>query len=174
MTKPSFDLTPLPPGELYSSLHGHVYRFAYSLLGRAPPADLVHDVCADIALAVPQFRGEAAFSSWVYAVVAHHLHKRMRAEHRRRCLMREAYASSLPTPATQPDDATGARRLVRRLGEALDRLPERQRTCLLMVQVDDLPTRAVAKRLGLTPDAVRMNVHRARSRLRRWLGTASS
>ena len=169
MTKQSLEFTLSPPAELYNNLHGHVYRFAYSLLGRAPPADLVHDVCTDIALSATRYRGEAAFSSWVYAVVAHHLRKRMRAERRHRCLLREAYASSLPTPAIPPDDATGARRLVRRLGEALNRLPERQRTCLLMVQVDDLPTQAVAQRLGLTPDAVRMNVHRARSRLRRWL-----
>src|SRR5512140_3864545 len=168
MTKQSID-APLPPGELYSSLHGHVYRFAYSLLGREPPADLVHDVCADIALSAVRFRGEAAFSSWVYAGVAHQLHKRMRAERRHRCLLREAYTRSPPPGAPLPDDATGARRLVRRLGEAMDRLPERKRTCLVMVEVDDLPTRAVAKRLGLTPDAVRMNVHRARSRLRRWL-----
>jgi RNA polymerase sigma-70 factor (ECF subfamily) len=174
MTGQSFEFTRLLPGELYSSLHGHVYRFACSLLGRAPPADLVHDVCADIALSATEFRGEAAFSSWVYAVVAHHVHKRMRAERRHRCLLREAYAGSLPNPATLPDEAAGARRLVRRVGEALDRLPERQRTCLLMVQVDDLPTRAVAKRLGLTPEAVRMNVHRARRRLRRWLAATGA
>jgi RNA polymerase sigma factor (sigma-70 family) len=50
---------------------------------------------------------------------------------------------------------------------ALDALPQRQRTCLLLVQVEELPAHAVAEQLGVTPEAVRMNVHRARNRLRK-------
>jgi RNA polymerase sigma-70 factor (ECF subfamily) len=143
---------------------------AHSLLGEEPPAELVHDVCANAALASVRFRGDAAFSSWVYAVVARHVRKWIRSERRHRCLLREASIRSMPSVAAQPDDVTGALRLADRLSDALTALPERQRICLLLVQLEELPAHAVAERLGVTPEAVRMNVHRARSRLRKRLG----
>jgi RNA polymerase sigma factor (sigma-70 family) len=71
----------------------------------------------------------------------------------------------------QPDDVAGAHLLANRLEDALAALPERQRTCLLLVQLEELPAHAVAERLGVTPEAVRMNVHRARTRLRKCFGT---
>jgi RNA polymerase sigma-70 factor, ECF subfamily len=166
-TDPSWLLVSSHPERLYRSLRPHVARVAHSLLGEAPPAELVHDVCANAVLAAPRFRGDAAFSSWVYAVVARHVRKWIRAERRRRSLLRVASTRSMATPASQPDDLAGAHRLADRLSSALDALPERQRTCLLLVQVEEVPAHAVAEQLGVTPEAVRMNVHRARTRLRK-------
>jgi RNA polymerase sigma-70 factor (ECF subfamily) len=128
---------------------------------------LVHDICTNAALSAVRFRGDAAFSSWVYAIVARHVRKWIRTERRHRRLLHEVSTRSMANPTAQPDDMAAARRLADRLNRALDTLPERQRTCLLLVQLDELPAHAVAERLGVTPDAVRMNVHRARHRLRK-------
>jgi RNA polymerase sigma-70 factor, ECF subfamily len=158
------------PDQLYRCLQPHVARVAHSLLGEEPPTELVHDVCANTVLAAGRFRGDAAFSSWVYAIVARHVRKWIRAERRHRSLLREATTRSIPSLAVQPDDVAGALRLAHRLSNALDALPERQRTCLLLVQLEELPAHTVAERLGVTPEAVRMNVHRARNRLRKSFG----
>jgi RNA polymerase sigma-70 factor (ECF subfamily) len=102
-------------------------------------------------------------------VVVRRVRKWIREERRHRELLREARVQAPPSTPIHPDDAAGARRLAWRLDHALGALPERQRLCLQLVQFEALSARAVAERLGVTPDAVRMIVHRARTELRRKL-----
>lgn len=53
--------------------------------------------------------------------------------------------------------------------DALNALPERERECLTQVRFEFRSVQEVANRLCISPDAVRMNVHRARVRIRRAL-----
>jgi RNA polymerase sigma-70 factor (ECF subfamily) len=156
-------------GELYLTLRPRVSRMARALLRYAPPDELVHDVCVDAVLSAHRFRGDCAFSSWLYVVVTRHVQKWVRAEYRRICLIREIEVQARANAAIQPDDVLAARKMVGRLNHALAALSERQRVCLMLVRVEELPARDVAERLGVTPEAVRMSVHRARARLRKCL-----
>jgi RNA polymerase sigma-70 factor (ECF subfamily) len=158
--------TATPAGELYLALHPRVTRIARSLLGEAPTVELVHDVCVNAALSAVRFRGDSAFSSWLYAVVARHVRKWIRTERRRRSLMHEVAHYSSTITSLQPDDLVSGNRLATRLFEALEGLSDRQRTCVIQVQFEGHSVNAVADRLGISPDAVRMNVHRARNHLR--------
>jgi len=53
--------------------------------------------------------------------------------------------------------------------DALITLPERERTCLMLVHFESLPAQEVSRRLRISPDAVRMNIHRARVHMRKAL-----
>ena len=156
-------------GELYVTLRPRVARMARTLLRTVPPDELVHDACVDAALSAFRFRGECAFSSWLYVVVARHVQKWLRTEHRHRNLVQEFDYRTRLDSAIPPDDAVIARGLVARLNGALATLSERQRICLILVRVEELSVHEVAKQLGVTPEAVRMNVHRARARMRKYL-----
>ena len=153
-------------GDLYVSLQPRVSRIARALLGEAPSIELVHDVCVDAALSAARFRGDSAFSSWLYAVVARHVHKWIRSERRRRSLMREVVHHGAAIDSTQPDELVSGNRMANVLFDALELLSDRQRTCVIRVQLEGHSVHAVAEQLGISPDAVRMNVHRARSHLR--------
>ncbi|HXV61592.1 MAG TPA: sigma-70 family RNA polymerase sigma factor [Vicinamibacteria bacterium] len=48
----------------------------------------------------------------------------------------------------------------------IDRLPERYRTVLLLRDIEELDTESVAKLLGVTPNTVKVRLHRARQALR--------
>jgi RNA polymerase sigma factor (sigma-70 family) len=74
-----------------------------------------------------------------------------------------------PKVPLRPDEASIAFGYVDTIRDALTALPERERLCLTLVRFEYLSAQEVAKRLRITPDAVRMNVHRARARLRQWL-----
>jgi RNA polymerase sigma-70 factor (ECF subfamily) len=152
--------------ELYRQLKPRVSRVARSLLGESPSAELVHDVSADTVLSMARYRGDCAFDSWLYAVAIRHVRKWIRAERRRRCLLRDARGSVPTFHPCAPDEAAGAHGMAGRFQDALGGLPDRQRTCLVMVHLEGVSPAAVGKRLGITPDAVRMNIHRARGRLR--------
>jgi RNA polymerase sigma factor (sigma-70 family) len=58
---------------------------------------------------------------------------------------------------------------VSKILDAMDALPARERTCLVEVHLEGRTVQAVAKELGNSPDAVRMNVHRARACLRSFI-----
>ena len=50
--------------------------------------------------------------------------------------------------------------------EAIDRLPETYRTVLMLRDIDELDTEETAKMLGVTTNAVKIRLHRARLALR--------
>jgi RNA polymerase sigma-70 factor (sigma-E family) len=68
------------------------------------------------------------------------------------------------TPAS-PADAVVDDERRRLLGAALDRLPARQRDCLLLRYWGDLSEREIAETLGISPGSVKSHTHRAITRL---------
>jgi RNA polymerase sigma-70 factor (ECF subfamily) len=78
---------------------------------------------------------------------------------------------SLPEHHDAPDDGAGpeasaqARHELRRVLRALHEIPESDRAVLLMATVEGLSHRTIAVALGLSVDAVKVRVHRARVRL---------
>lgn len=56
------------------------------------------------------------------------------------------------------------------LRQAMERLPDKERSALLLREVDGLETEEVAERLGTSVVTVRSQISRARARLREWLG----
>jgi RNA polymerase sigma-70 factor (ECF subfamily) len=159
----------LRPGEVYKMLRPQVARISRNLLGAEPPSELVHDICVDVALSLTRYRGDCAFPSWVYEVVSRRVHRWIRKETRYRSLLRETHCCFKPKGPLWPDEASmtlGDYELIR---GALSALPERERVCLTLVRFEFRSVQEVANRLRISPDAVRMNVHRARVRIRRAL-----
>lgn len=82
---------------------------------------------------------------------------------RRRAELLERYADAVPVA-----DLHVAPRLDHaRVADCLDRLPERERTVLVMTFYDDQPSAAVATELGLSAGNVRVIRHRGIDKLRR-------
>jgi RNA polymerase sigma-70 factor (ECF subfamily) len=156
----------------YLELRPRVARIAGVLMGETPPVDLVHDICVDVTMAKSRFRCECRFSTWLFAIVRHHVHNWIRKERSWRELMRAAAESALRSQFHWPDEVADSFLLVNELETWFAKLTEGQRTCLVLVECECLSPREVAVRLRITPAAVRMNVHRARARLRQWLADA--
>ena len=93
----------------------------------------------------------------------------LRRGHRRRERLLETYGDALvPTEMPTPDPDRG------RLADCLQRLPERERTTLMLTFYDDLPAESLARELDLTPANVRVIRHRALERLRRCVAGANT
>ncbi|HUL72452.1 MAG TPA: sigma-70 family RNA polymerase sigma factor [Vicinamibacterales bacterium] len=68
---------------------------------------------------------------------------------------------------TEPPDVTVSRRETREaVRRAIDQLPESYRTVLLLRDIEGLDTEEAAKMLGITANAVKIRLHRARMALR--------
>jgi RNA polymerase sigma-70 factor (ECF subfamily) len=150
-------------------LRPQVEQIARALIGARPPTDLVHDMCVDVTLSGLRFRGDCSFSTWMYSIVSHRVHNWIRNERNRRNLIQAAEQAALRHYIPHPDEVIDTFVLVDQLRTGFAMLTQTQRACLLLVACECLSPKEAAARLNLTPTAVRMNVHRARARLRGWL-----
>lgn len=126
--------------------------------------------------AIDTFAGAARLSTWLHRIVINAALMGLRSRRRRR---EESIDSLLPRfdkeghwaePASHWDTSTDAllerqetRAMVR---NAIDRLPLNYRSVLLLRDIEELDTEEAASLLGITPNAVKTRLHRARQALR--------
>lgn len=140
---------------------GFVHRLARALVRRA---DLASDVAQDVLVAALQQPGPVQQPrAWLAAITRRLAAKAKRAERQRAA--REAMAA--PPPAGDAERRTAERlQLQQRLCEAVFALPEPYRTTVTLRFFDDLPPRAIARRMSVGSDVVRQRLHRGLTMLR--------
>lgn len=124
------------------------------------------------------FRGEAALSTWLYRITYNKaidlLRTRAREVHlpdEDQDLGADDVALARAPSWADPERALDTRRLHEELESALAELTPLQRAVFDLREAEGLPTAAVAERLGLSEGAVRVQLHRARLKLRARLAT---
>jgi RNA polymerase sigma-70 factor (ECF subfamily) len=148
-----------------------------SVRDHADVADLCQETFLAAYRALPAFRGDSAFYTWIYRIA-------INAAQRHRARQRpveslDADDGTFGTPATPSDDATpeallASRQLAQGLNAAVEALAEDQRRALLLREVDGLSYEEIADLLDCPPGTVRSRIFRAReavaARLRPMLG----
>jgi RNA polymerase sigma-70 factor (ECF subfamily) len=104
-----------------------------------------------------QYRGDAAFTTWATRIVV----REAISLSRKRPAVAEVRTDT-PDRAT-PDDAVDRAQLGRLLERCLATIPQGNREVLVMRDVLELDTAETAACLGLTEEAVRVRLHRARA-----------
>lgn len=123
------------------------------------------------------YRGEASFSTWVARIALHEAWARMRRGRRFVALDPEPAATIPSTDGRGPENDAATGELRTALERAVASLRPHERTVFLLREVEGLSTAEAAEVLELTQGAVKVRLHRAKSRLRgdleRRLGTAA-
>jgi RNA polymerase sigma-70 factor (ECF subfamily) len=138
------------------------YALALRILKSASDAEEVaQDAFVRAWRALPRFRGESAFSSWLHRIVARRAFDRVAVLKARR--LRETpveSAEDLPHAATgpEPEAGTNARKLERLLAE----LPEVPRTVVTLYYYHDRSVDEVAEILNMPANTVKTHLRRAR------------
>jgi RNA polymerase sigma-70 factor (ECF subfamily) len=137
--------------------------------------DLLQSTIIQVVAHIGSFRGDAAFTTWVYRVCANEAFMLMRSHRRRRARLVEGVDSEELERLSAADEAsasTGAdlaasdhvrNEVVR---SAIAGLPTHLRELVNLYYSKDLALQEIADRLSLTESAVRSRLHRARDRLR--------
>jgi RNA polymerase sigma-70 factor, ECF subfamily len=145
-----------------------VSRWMRRLIGpRQDVEDLIHEVFLVALRRRGSFRGDASVKTWLFRITHQVARSRRGRERWRRWLfLRHAsgLADARPAPVT-PLEEIEQREQIARLYQALDRLPDDQRTALILFEIEGLPGDEVAELLGLTIGAVWVRLHRGRARL---------
>jgi len=157
------------------------YRLATGIAGNSQDAEeVVQDAFWTVVRKIDTFRGESAFGSWFYRIVANAAYQRLRRWPGRRSeipldevlpLFHENGQHAAPIADWSPsvDDPSRQTELRMALTAALAELPLHYRTALILHDVEGLSNVAVAETLGLGVPNVKSRVHRARLFLRKRL-----
>jgi RNA polymerase sigma-70 factor (ECF subfamily) len=114
-----------------------------------------------------QFKGAAAFSTWLTRIALNEALARVR-QRSRLTLAEESpqEADTMRSAAQDPEGLVANRELGRMLEEAVDELPEHYRGVFMLREVEGMSTADTALSLGLSEEVVKVRLHRARLALR--------
>lgn len=146
------------------------YRFVFN---REDAEDLAQEVFIEVYRSLDQFREEAKLSTWIYRIAVSksldHL-RRMKRKKRFGSLKRLIGAEDPSEDIAAPSYDTPAEALVEKertlvLQQALDTLPDSQKTAFLLSKQDGYSNQEIADILKTSVSAVESLVHRAKKNL---------
>jgi RNA polymerase sigma-70 factor (ECF subfamily) len=151
----------------------HLYRFGLRMCGNVEDAgDVAQESLVSMARSLRAFRGDSSVSSWLYTIARRFCIKKRRrskfAPGREESIDApgDDAAQRLADPAPSPEESATNRELAAVLTRAIDGLDPPQREVLVLRDVEGLSAREVAKVLGISVDAVKSRLHRARIAVR--------
>ena len=149
---------------LYERHVDRVYRLAYRMAGHEDMArDITQETFVRAHSRLAQFRGDAAFSTWLHSVthsVALNVIRRVDRHRKREQDLESARGVEAPArPRADPD-------LRDRLAAAVDALPEIYRTVFLMHDVEGFNHGEIARTLDVAEGTSKARLSRARAKLR--------
>ncbi len=156
--------------ELVRRTHRDTYTLALRLVGDPDDArDVTQEAYLRAFRGLKTFRGDAQFTTWLYRITANraatHLRRRIRHRH-----------DPLTDDLWDPDPVAGGpaqAELRHELVQALDSLPPKLRSVVVLRDVYGLPHAEIASELSISESAAKVRLHRARKKLREELFDAA-
>jgi len=149
--------------ELVTRHSGRVYAVCYRYFGDAADAeDATQETFVTLLRRAGTFRGQAAFSTWLYRVATNACNDLARRRARR---PRTGGDPDVAADVADPSDSLAAAELQADLVEALDQLDPVSRAAVVLHDVQGFPYAIVADRLGVPVGTVKSRIHRGHARL---------
>jgi RNA polymerase sigma-70 factor, ECF subfamily len=173
---------PTAAEQLIATYGDRAYRLASSITGNGQDAEeVVQDAFLTVVRKIDTFRGESAFGSWLYRIVANAAYQKLRGRQGRRRelslddvlpVFDEASHHVAPMIDWSPrvDDPSVQTELRAALTSAINELPAVYRTVLVLRDVEGRSNLETADALRLSLPNVKSRVHRARLFVRKRLG----
>ncbi len=174
--RPSTD----PFRALYDANHERVRRILARYVGPQDADDLTQTVFAKAAKALPGFRGDAEASTWLHRIAANvasdWLHGRSTHEAKLTLpfpdaaddgVQPEAIGAAEIDPRPSPEQQLADKDMRACIRGEIGKLSESLRTVLMLSALGGLADDEIAQTLGISHDAVKVRLHRARQALKK-------
>jgi RNA polymerase sigma-70 factor (ECF subfamily) len=154
-----------------------VWRLAQQILRDKEEAwDCAQEAFVRAFHSLPSFRGQSAFYTWLFRITVNVATDRQRARGAQarafgaERVPEEEWRRTTPDPASGPDAAAAQAEQRERIRHALDALPPRARTIIMLSDIEGLSYREIAEVLRCPIGTVMSRLHNARKRLKAALG----
>jgi RNA polymerase sigma-70 factor (ECF subfamily) len=161
--------------KIFSEFHEKVRRYLERLVGKRYAEDVTQEVFLKISKGLGTFKGESSLSTWVYRVATNAAldtvkSRSYREDGRTAMLDKADDESEAGSVAVEGKGLSAEREAIRGemnacIREFVDKLPPDYRTVIALSEIRELTNREIAEILGLSLDAVKIRLHRARARL---------
>jgi RNA polymerase sigma-70 factor (ECF subfamily) len=174
------DLARAAYDELVGVLQRRASRLAFYYLRDAADADeAVQDAFVKAYMHLSSYDERVPFEAWFTRILVNGCLDRLKARKRRWQWMTALDGmprESRPEPVAADPSAEASlvsQEWAHTVGAAIERLPDRQRTVLVLTHLDGRSTREISQITGLSENTVRVHLFRAVRKLRGWLGPAA-
>lgn len=151
----------LPPFQRFLDSHREVvWRFLVSSVGPVEAEDCFQETFVAALRAYPRLRADSNLRAWVLTIAHNKALDSHRARSRRALPVADpAAVDPRREPSPEMRDET--------LWTAVDELPARQRSAVVLRFLADLPHREIAVAIGCSEDAARRSLHEGLAKLRK-------
>lgn len=147
-----------------------LYRLLLRMLGSASAAeDVVQECFIRAWRALPSFRGEAQFSTWLYRIAINEGNRFLARESRRELLPFDDVLRDVPDVSAQTAELAEAGELREQLERLLAELPAHYRVAVVLRDVEGYSNEEAAELLELDLWNFKSRLHRGRMAIRRLL-----
>jgi len=170
-SEPDFD-------SVYGEFHPKINRYLERMVGKTEAEDLTQEVFMKVNRSLKQFQGNSSLSTWIYRLATNSALDRLRSrtfrENEQKISLSDIGDESAAEEKdilTQEKELSAEREAIRTemndcIREFVDKLPENYRTVIILSELKDLKNQEIAEILGISLDAVKIRLHRARVRLK--------
>jgi RNA polymerase sigma-70 factor (ECF subfamily) len=160
---------------LYDANHKRIRRVLARIVGPQESEDLAQMVFANAAKALPDFRGDAEASTWLYRIAVNAasdwLRSRSAHEAKRTVPLPDAAADDVPAaavgavhvdPGPSPEMLLSRKDIRECIRGEIGKLPDTLRTVFMLSALGGLSDEELARTLGISHSNAKVRLHRAR------------
>jgi len=152
--------------QLLASVAPSLQRFGMLMCrNRTDAEDVLQDALFSIASHLTTFEGRSSFSSWAFALARSACSRKRRGLKNQPAVALDDVLDSAE-PSASPEQRTADLERAKALRRAIESLSEDHREVILLRDVEDLTAPEAAASLGISVEALKSRLHRARSALR--------
>lgn len=147
-----------------------VFHICFTIVHNQDDADdLTQDVFIEVFRSISNFRSDSRLSTWIYRIAVNKSLNLLRKRKRQQWL--QSFGDLLPFQQTEdertPENLSDSELRSIRIHQAIDSLPENQRSAFLLHKLDDLSQSEIAEIIGTTVKGVESLIHRAKINLQK-------
>ena len=151
-----------------------VWRVCWQMMGNQFDAeDTAQATMIRAWKSLSQYRGEAAFSTWLYRIAVHCCMDALRKRSRDRLDLMDQLPEDARTDSKTPEAELLAEEGTTEIREALNQLSEEQKVPLVLYAIEEKSYDEISETLGVPSGTVKSRIARGRERLRRLLSGGS-
>jgi RNA polymerase sigma-70 factor (ECF subfamily) len=153
--------------ELVASHQHRVFGVAVRMLGSAAEAEeIAQEAFLRAYRSLPEFRGDAKLSTWLYAIVSRLCLNRLASDDRKAVRHGEEVLLRVADPRGGPEADAERGELEAALHRAITELSEERRVVVILRDLEGLSYEEITVALGIELGTVRSRLHRARMDLK--------
>lgn len=163
--------------KIHDAYRSKVYRYMVRMVGEADAEDVTQEAFTRISQSLSTFRGKSSISTWIYKISTNVALDRIRKKTRRRA---DHKASTLDAVEENQIDGnvwtgeishTSEQQIIHTemngcIRNVISKLPESYRTVIILSELEGFRDKEIAEIFGLSLQATKIRLHRARARLK--------